>query len=144
MSDIFPPEAYLTGPNQRHKRQSTWQIYIPLAVGCILVITLGVLVVLSNQLGNSAVSQWAAIAAIWLILPMLAIGIAALLVKILLIFVFSKINSVLPDYGRLARFHIYRLGVLIQRAADKAVAPGISLQAQLAGWGKVFTYFHKK
>lgn len=144
MSDIFPPEDYLTGPNQRHKSQSTWQIYIPLAVGFIVIITLGVLVVLSNQLGNPDVSKWAAISAIWLILPMMAIGIAALLVKILLIFVFAKINSVLPDFGRLARFHVYRLGVLIQRAADKAVAPGISLQTRLAGWKQIFTYFRKK
>jgi hypothetical protein len=143
MNDIFPPEAYLTDPQKRHKSQSMWQIYLPLVIGIIAFLVVGVLVVISQTGGNPEVERWAAIAAIWLILPMLGVGLLALFVQAVMIFLVSRINTHLPDYGRLARFYLYRVTVAIQRLADKIVTPDIKLESNIAGWVKIFSIFRR-
>ncbi|MHC1784043.1 MAG: hypothetical protein AB9891_15030 [Anaerolineaceae bacterium] len=144
MSDIFPPDAYMKDPQTQHRRQSLWQIYFPLAVGFAVFLVLGIMVVVSQETGNPELSRWAAIATIWLVLPLLAFGIATLLVNLLFIFLFAKINNSLPDYGRLARFYVFRLSLQIQALANKLTTPGINFQSNLAGWKKILTIFQKQ
>jgi uncharacterized protein with PQ loop repeat len=143
MNASFPPETYLIEPKRRHSRQAFWQIYLPLTVGFAIFLTLGIMVVVSQETGNPELSRWAAIAAIWIILPLLAFGIVALLFNFLLIFLFSKVNNALPDYGRLARFYTFRVAAQIQALANRLSSPAISLRSNLAGWMQIFTYLRK-
>lgn len=143
MNEAFPPDDFLKKPGMRHRNQTFWQIYLPLAVGFAAFLALGILVVLSQETGNPEISRWAAIATIWLILPVLAIGIVALLVNLLFIFLFSKINNSLPDYGRLARFYTYRFSWQIQKLADRLVEPGISIRSNFAGFKSILSLFRK-
>jgi hypothetical protein len=143
MNDLFPPDAFLKEPRVRHRNQTLWQIYLPLVVGFAAFLVLGILVVLSQETGNPELSRWAAIATIWLVLPLLAFGVVALLANLLFIFLFSKINSALPDYGRLARFYTYRLSKQIQHLADRLVEPGISFRSGFAGLKSILSIFHK-
>lgn len=143
MNDSFPPETYLTEPKHRHSRQAFWQIYLPLATGFAVLLSLGIMVVVSQETGNPELSRWAAIAAIWIILPVLAFGIVALLFNLFLIFLFSKVNNALPDYGRVARFYIFRVTGQIQTLANRLSSPVISLRSNLAGWKQIFTFLRK-
>jgi hypothetical protein len=144
MNEHFPPDAFLKEPRILHRRQTFWQIYLPIAAGFAAFLVLGILVVLSQETGNPELSRWAAIATIWLILPLLAFGTVALLVNLLFIFLFSKINNSLPDYGRPARFYVHRLAFQIRKLADRLVEPGISLQSNFNGFKAILSLYRKK
>ncbi len=144
MNEPFPSDAFLKEPQSQHRRQTFWQIYLPLVVGFAAFLALGILVVLSQETGNPEISRWAAIATIWLILPLLAFGIVVLLVNLFFIVVFSKINNSLRDYGRLARFYIHRIAFQIQKLADRLVEPGIILQSNFSGLKAIFSRYRKQ
>lgn len=144
MNDAFPPETYLSEPRRRHHRQAFWQIYLPLAVGMAVFLTLGIMVVVSQETGNPELGRWAAIAAIWIILPLLAAGIVIFLFNLLFIFLFHKANSALPDYGRLARFYFYQAAARVQSLANRLSEPAISAQAAVSGWVKGINSLRRK
>ena len=58
-----------------HRHESLWQIWVPLAATLIGLILLVILIWLSM---HGALSQWAAVALIMLIIPLLILGIILL------------------------------------------------------------------
>ena len=65
-------ESYL-----RHRRQSTWQIFLPIIIGSLLVLAAAVLVFLPVVGVSTGVnsSQYADTSLVWLILPVLFLAV---------------------------------------------------------------------
>ena len=62
-----------------HRRESIWQIWVPLAITLTVLVLLVILIILSM---HGSLSQWAAVALIMLIIPMLILGIILLAVNL--------------------------------------------------------------
>lgn len=100
-----PQHRPLPEPNpvtqQAHRRQSFWQIKLPLALGAGLALMAGVGVILTSIRGTGDASRWADISLMWLILQIMPLGLILAGVLMAVIYLLARMISVLPGYSRL-------------------------------------------
>ena len=112
------------------RRQITWQIIIPIVVGFLILVALGVLAALG---GNAAVARWADISLIWLILSWILFALILTIVFAGLAVLVYLIIKGLPSYALQAQDLIFELGVKVREASDAAVEPVMRAQSYNAG-----------
>jgi hypothetical protein len=76
------------------------------------------------------VGRWAAISTIWIVIPILLVGLITLLVLIGLIYLMARALQGLPHYTGIAQDYVYKARGYIIRGADMAVKPILALD----GW----------
>lgn len=125
--------------NPNHRRQVFWQIWLPLGLTALLVITSAVLaVVMSTGSTRPTTGQLAAISTIWIILPLIPAGLIFLLFTIGLIYLTARALKIVPVYSRLAQIYIQIIGVKVSNLMDRLAKPLIQLGGSTAGWKAVW------
>jgi hypothetical protein len=122
-----PPEHY---SYQRHRRQRTNQIILPVILSAIVLAAMIVLVSVSTFNQGGDVGRWAAISTIWVIIPMLVGGLVVLAILGGLIYLMARALTALPYYTGIAQDYVYLARGYIIRVADMAVKPILALN----GW----------
>lgn len=129
-----PSPSSRVKPGSRHRRQVFWQITFPMILSALAGIILVILVSLSTVNGSSVSSQWASISTIWLILPLLFVGIFAFLLLAVLIFLIIRLRRILPTYTHLVHTYIQIVNIRIGIILDQAARPQINSLSRWAGW----------
>jgi len=133
--DSFRHESYL-----RHRRQSAWQIFIPIGVGSLLVLAAFVVVFLPVTGFNTGVdsSQYADASLIWLISPVLFLTVLIALVLVGLIILFAKILKTLPRYTSIGQHYSKLISSSVQYWSRRMVVPLIEIKSRLASIKSIF------
>lgn len=121
------PEHY---SYQRHRKQRTTQIILPVILSAVALVGIVVLVSVATFNQGSDVGRWAAISTIWIIIPMLLGGLITLAILIGLIVLMARALDALPHYTSIAQDYVYVARGYIIRGADMAVKPILALN----GW----------
>ncbi|MBN1266584.1 MAG: hypothetical protein JXA25_13905 [Anaerolineales bacterium] len=108
------------------RRQTTWQIYFPLAVFFLILIGLAVGYGLS---GTGTFSAWADISLMLLSIPMLIIGLILLVLTAGLIYGVSWLLKALPQPAWQVQQVFSKIAKRVQTAADRITAPFIKVNA---------------
>ena len=108
-----------------------WQIAMPIILGVILIVMLGVWTVLSVSPGN--VSRFAEISTVLLLIPYMGLSLIGALLLVGLIVLTIKIIAGLPTYTRKILEFVDRVNATVKRVSDAAVAPVIRPAAFLSG-----------
>jgi len=125
--------------NPKHRRQVFWQILAPLIVTLLLVVSSAVLaVVLSTSTTRPTTGQLAAISVIWMILPLIPVGLLFLFVTIGLIYLTARILHFVPVYSRLSLLYVQIFGVRIGHLMDRLARPFILVGGSAAGWRAIW------
>ena len=119
-----PPQHF---SYQLHRRQRTTQIILPVVISTLLVIGMIVLVSFATFKSNGDVSRWAAISAIWVIIPALLGGVIVFAILAGLIYLMARALTGLPRYTGMAQGYVYLAQSYIIRGADMVVKPVIAL-----------------
>jgi hypothetical protein len=112
-----------------HRRQVLWQIYLPIIVVVVLVLSAAVLVVLAPTL---KVSKWADIALILLITTVMTSALIFLILNIAGIIGAKRAYQVVPYYLFMAQGFTYRIKNQVRRISDQAVEPFLWTKSNLA------------
>jgi len=122
-------ESYL-----RHRRQSTWQIILPIVIGSLLVLAAAVVVFLPVAGVATGVdsSQYADAAMNWLILPLLFLAVLIVIIMVGLIILFAKILKTLPGYTKIGQDYAALISSTVQYWSRRLVSPMIKLKSRLA------------
>lgn len=132
-------------PNlDKHHRQTTWQILIPLIIASVLILFLSIKVVIITSSGTMTGLHWANISIIWLIIPFLYWGILALVILIAVIYGLSKMIQTLPYYSLKARFYSNHVKQIICCGADQSVQPILTIKGWRAGWRSLVSRYSTK
>ena len=111
-----------------HKRQTLWQIWFPLALTITAFIFISVSAVVSSASQNQPGLHWANVSTIFLILPVLLIGMIFLIILAGLVYGVGKLLSITPYYfGRVIEF-FQRTAGLVLDGTNKLVAPVMSVR----------------
>jgi len=113
----------------QHRREVIWQIWIPVIIGVMIMLALGLLSALSLQTGTDASVRWGHVAAIWLILPFFVIGTLLLLLLIGLILGVTKITETLPDYASIVQMYARILAQKTLVLANRSTRPVIIIHS---------------
>ncbi|MBI9046098.1 MAG: hypothetical protein JEZ06_16520 [Anaerolineaceae bacterium] len=117
----------LSDTGKIHRKQSIWQIWLPLGFTIALFITIAVMAILSTNNSESS-TQMAAISIISLIIPTIFIALIFLVVLIAIIYGLSHLIKLIPDYGLISRTYIDKGVQFIQHYADRSVRPIIFIR----------------
>ena len=111
----------------RHRRQRTTQIILPVVLGALLFVGLVVLINISAWGYNGDVGRWAAIATMWISIPVCLMGFVFLALLGGIIYLMGRLLGVVPTYTGKAQDFVHKLAIRIRRIADAIVKPIISL-----------------
>ena len=123
-----PPEHY---SYLRHRQQRTTQIILPVVISVLLMIGIIVLIGFATFTSNGDVGRWAAISTIWIIIPLLLVGMILLAILIGLIYLMARALGALPYYTGIAQDYVYKARGYIIRAADMATMPIIAIEGYI-------------
>jgi uncharacterized BrkB/YihY/UPF0761 family membrane protein len=127
-----------------HHRQKTWQIFIPIFIVMVFILAAFILLLVSqNSAAGADIGKVSSISTIWLILPMLAIGLACLLLLAGFIFLIYKLIKVIPLYSLKVSTIFYQIALTVHKISDKSVIPVITIQQFQAGMKTLFHRIHK-
>jgi len=122
---------------QKHRREVIWQIFMPVIVGGLIFLGLGLLMILTPTLETSRTGHWAAISIIWLISPLILFTLVLLALIIGLIFLMSKLLKVLPPYLRIGQVYSRVMVFRVQVFCDRLARPFIRWGGWAAGFGRL-------
>lgn len=106
-----------------HRKQSFWQITLPLLVGVILVLIAGAGVVWAAVNDSGDVSGWSDVSVMWLIAPMLLLTIIMIAMTAAMVYVFGRLLPVLPRYTHLLLGYLVLVSRRVEGISDAAVEP---------------------
>lgn len=123
----IPQSPRLPEPNPvttaAHRRETFWQIKLPLLVGVLLVVLAGVGVIWAAVRGEGDVSRWSDISVIWLILPMLLLTLIMIVLTAGMVYMVGKLLPVLPRYTHLLLGYFVQLARRVESISNAAVEP---------------------
>lgn len=112
-----------------HKREYRRQVLLPLVLFLVLFgAVAGILIY--YKVGT--IAQWSQIATIFLILFWMVIGVLFLAILIALVYLTSKLLTLLPPYTRIAQDGIETIKHQVESGADISVTPVMKIQSFLA------------
>ena len=111
---------------REHRRQVLWQITLPFVFGVVVFLVLAVLTGLS---GVGEVSRWADVSTIWLIIPVLFVGLIFLAILGGLIFAVIWLVRNLPRYALKLQNIFALIEAKTRQASDAAVEPILRAQS---------------
>jgi hypothetical protein len=112
----------------KHRQQRTTQIILPVVISVLVMIGMIVLISFVTFKSDGDVGRWAAISTIWIIIPLLLVGLILLAVLIGLIYLMARALGTMPYYTGLAQDYVYKARGYIVRAADMVAAPIIAIE----------------
>jgi hypothetical protein len=123
---------------KQHRKEVFWQIWLPIGIGAVALLSLGVMAGLSLQVGTESAARWGNIATMWLILPVFAVGLLSLFLLSGLIFGVFKLTQILPNYSEIVQMYAQRIFRIIKSTANKSVQPIMSLRSNNAALRRLF------
>ena len=123
-----------------HRKQRILQIILPVVFSAVLLVAAVVVISLSTFNAGGDVARWAAISAIWIIIPMLIGGLIFLALLVALIYGLARVLAALPHYTGIAQDYIYIARGYIVRAADAVSNSIISVDGFITN---VKTFFQR-
>lgn len=111
---------------QAHKRQITWQIFVPFGVGLLLVLAIAVC---ATQGSNFQVSQWADASLVMMIFSWMLLGFLSLVGLIFSIFAISRVLRFLPFYFFRFQGFLFRLQIRSHAISNRAVEPFLRMHS---------------
>ena len=135
MSTIIPlPKRPRPLPDPKHRKQTFWQIWVPLCLSILVILFLAVLAAVSA--GTSAsptVTKWAHLSAIYMITPVLIAGFVMLAIIGLVIYGMARLLDILPVYTRMIQGFFRQIAIAIRAWSDKTVQPVLAIKSWWAG-----------
>lgn len=125
MKDELPKPVHAS--YQRHRRQLTTQIILPLVLAALLCLAVVVLVNIATFQWSGDVARWAAISTMWIAIPVFVMGLVFLAVLAALIYLLARLLGIAPVYTSKAQNFVQKLGIRIRLAADASVKPVLFL-----------------
>ncbi len=121
-------------PSPRHRRQTFWQILLPVILAGLVVIALVVFASLATVGGSSMPATWANISTVWLIIPLMVVGVMFFLFTAGMIFLMSRLLRGVPTYTRLAQIYLQIFSLRFDSILNRIARPQIAVLSRWAAW----------
>lgn len=132
--DKFPELKHERESYIKHQRDVNLKILLPVILAALIVVGLAVLAIFGATGNSPAVSLWADIATIWVIIPMMVLMLAIVALTGAMVYGMSKLLKVSPHYTGLAQEYVLWFAAEVRLWADRAVKPVLVVRA----WSGVF------
>jgi hypothetical protein len=129
------PEAHSS--YRKHRRQTFWQVLLPVLLSVLVVLAGLVLLIMLANGGDPAgkLSVWADTSLIWVLLPMLGLGLMIILILGAVIYLLARLLKILPTYTAIVQHYFKVAEAWVKALADKVTHPVVKARGYQAGAG---------
>lgn len=113
---------------QLHRKQVWTQILLPILLATLVLIAAIVMTSVATFRDGGDVARWAAIATMWLTLPVMFAGLVFLILLIALIYLLARLTGLIPPYSNRAQRIFHRIEGGAKRIGEMARRPVLFLQ----------------
>lgn len=121
---------------QKHRREFTRQILLPILLVTLAGLGLGGLAIYGAAVQSDGVSLWADIAIIWLIVPMMLVALLKIALLVGLVYGLSKLLNATPHYTGLVQQYALWLNAEIVLWTEKLIRPVLNFKAWMGIFSK--------
>lgn len=89
-----------------HRKETFWQIILPLLIGVLFILVIVLGVILSALQPVSEVSRYADVSIIWMIMPALFFALLMMLVLAAFVYAITMLLRLLPRYAAIALLYL--------------------------------------
>lgn len=108
------------------------QIVLPVVLAALVIIAIAVLLASAALRGAGDVSTWAAIATIWIVIPLMAMMLVLLVLGWTVVWLLARLLKVSPRYTGIAQEYALLFNEQIVSWTDKIIQPILKLKAWLS------------
>jgi len=123
---------------QDHRRQYWLQIFLPIILAVLLIISIAVVTSIAAFGQNGDASRWAAISTIWLVIPVIFFGLIFLALIGGLVYLLARTLQILPFYTSKAQYYVNRGASEGKRFSDMATQPVLFIEEIKASLRAIF------
>ena len=117
---------------KKAKKESLWQVYIPIALFAVLIIIAAVLVALNINQNSTGLRHWADLSTILVILPVMVMSLFLFILLIGLIIAISYLIKALPKAGLRVQGFSAQIFMILSGISDLFTRPVIQLKSVIA------------
>ncbi len=99
------------------------QILFPILLTALILVAIIVLTSIVTFRDNGDVARWAAISEIWLVIPVMIVGLVVLAILLAIIYLVVRLIGVIPPYSYQAQRIVYRIEGNVKRGAEMVFKP---------------------
>lgn len=125
---------------KKHRKQTFWQVWFPLAITILIFLFLAVFVVIltaGDQTGNFN-TKWASISLVYLSIPALISALIILVLLIATIYLAGKLYIILPEYSLKALDFLKKVSSALRMASDRISMPIIFVNSRMTALSVLF------
>jgi hypothetical protein len=115
---------------EMHRKQVVRQIILPVVFAVLVMISMIVLISYATFNQGGDVGRWAAISTMWILIPVMGVGLLVLAILIGLIYLLYLALYHLPHYSAIGQDYVFKARGYVIRAANMVVKPIFALD----GW----------
>lgn len=131
-------------PERKHQKQLWLEIFLPLALSILLIVSLAVLAVSLTTSNGSLVSQWADISLILMILPLFILTLVIIVGWIFLDWAIIHWSKSLPGFFIQVRYYVDTAAAKLQNFFNLLAKPMISMKSGFAAFEEFFNLLFPK
>jgi len=117
---------------RRHRRQVVTQIILPVALAFVMIGALIYVITVAPVGAGADMSRMAAISTMWILLPLMLLGLLLLAVLGGLVYLLALLLRFIPPYSGKAQDYAYKVRGYARRGSDLAVRPVLAIEGYLA------------
>ena len=106
-----------------HKRESFWQITLPLVIGILIILAAVGAIIFSVTQPVTDVGRWADVSLMWLIVPALFFALLLLILLAGLIYAISFLLRLVPRYALIIQLYFEQARSKISQLMNKSTEP---------------------
>ena len=110
----------------KHRRDVNRQVILPMAFVAVMVIVLAALILFAGD-----VSKWAAIAIIWMVIPLTLLMLAVVAVTGGAVYLLGRLLKVSPHYTGIAQEYVLWFNAQVSIWADRIIHPVVLIKSWL-------------
>ncbi len=116
----------------KHRKDVVLQIVLPVVLAALVIITVAVLIASAALGGRGDVSTWAALATIWIVLPLMVLMLVLLVLGWTVVWLLARLLKVSPRYTGIAQEYALLFNEQIVSWTDKIIQPILKIKAWLS------------
>lgn len=120
---------------RRHRRQFLWQILLPVVMASVLILVAAVFTGRSN---TGQVRLWADISIVWLLIPLMLLGVFVFILLAGLIYLLSRLLKATPKHASRIQKFFWQVNQEARRATNLIIKPVMMLKRVAALLKSIF------
>ncbi len=118
--------------HEKHRHEVKIQIYLPVIIGLLVILAGVIAIIIYGFQAGSNLRRWADVSLIWVIVPVMFIGLVLMLVTVAALYGVTRVLGILPGYSKIVQGYFNQAGARVSQVTNVLVEPVVKARSSWA------------